>query len=196
MQSVKQARIEAQDIRREVKMRAKEYYARGVVDPLYEEQLNYLLHDINFNSRARKAELLNYKQEAVYFLEWDEQSSVGVSRAAEKERKAYESFRLNVVDMSYTDWRHLVNIFGALGADALEYFGYGEGKGASGSISEAYMEAKKEGKQGDFLHALQNVIKKSKREDFTYHKTPSGLLEALWDELGVTSEESRPKRRR
>lgn len=173
-----------------------------------------ILKSLRPKSRSLKIEYQRYQRELEYALQWDIDTPEGRRQMDEKERNAYQTFQKRFKkhfeeDISYDDWRDLVENFGSAGQAVMEQF-YRGGQGGNFDIvriaREAEQEAEKKAiekaqeeslrtgkevlpviKKPNVGKAMQQVLRASKRDDFPYQKTPTGLLDALRDKIGLRS---------
>ena len=107
----------------------------------------------NFRGK-RKVELVRQARELTYFSNWDIETPSGIERASEKELKAYETFssRPEFQDIDFSEWRSLVEAFGALG-DKLNSYGY-----EHGNIAHLYNNIPKDERKVDIFRAMQDSV--------------------------------------
>ena len=112
----------------------------------------------NFSGK-NKTELIRQARELTSFSNWDIDTPSGIERASEKELKAYETFssRPEFQDIDFSEWRSLVEAFGAFG-DKLNSYGY-----EHGNIAHAYSQIPKDERKVDIFKAMQDSM----------HETPS-----------------------
>lgn len=147
------------------------------------------------NSRSRKADYKRLYRELNYALQWDLDTPEGQRQLDLKEKKAFETFNDHQItsgheEMSYDEWRDMVENFGSAGKSILEQFYPTRGYG-SGDVVRVYREAKaKEKAKTDgndkpvnIQKAMQDVLRKAKG----LGKTPQQILDMLRDELGLNS---------
>lgn len=139
-------------------------------------------------SRGLKIDFARYERELEYALQWDMFTPYGRRQVEERERKAFDTFKRKsgISDLDYDEWRNLVESFGSAGKSVMEQF-YRGGQGGNGDIVRVYKDAKEQGKDTNIGRAMQKVLRDSRKEGFKYKKTPTGLLDALRDELGLDS---------
>lgn len=156
------------------------------------------IEKINFyktNSRSRKADYKRLYRELNYALQWDLDTPEGQRQLDLKEKKAFETFNKHQrasghEEMSYDEWRDMVENFGSAGKSILEQFYPTRGYG-SGDVVRVYREAKEKAKEKangndrpvNIQKAMQDVLKKSKGLGLT----PQKILDMLRDELGLNS---------
>lgn len=146
-----------------------------------------ILKSLRPKSRSLKIEYQRYQRELEYALQWDISTPEGRRQMDEKERKAYRTFQKRFgEDISYDEWRDMVENFGSAGQAVMEQF-YRGGQGGSGDVMRIFKEAKEQGITKNVGKAMQQVLRASRREDFAYAKTPTGLLDALRDKIGLRS---------
>ena len=137
-------------------------------------------------SKSRKADYKRYYRELDYALQWDLDTPEGQRQLDLKEQKAFQSFKENFGDIAYDDWREMVENFGSAGRAVMEQF-YKGGQGGNGDIQRVYRDAMEQGKSTNVAKAMREVLKESRRDDFGYQKTPTGMLDALRDKIGLQS---------
>lgn len=155
------------------------------VSDLFTKELS-IIAKLKPTSRGEKIEYERYKMELEYALSWDIESADGQRQMKERERKAYETFKARFGEISYDEWRDMADTFGSAGQSVMEQF-YRGGQGGNGDIVRVFKDAKEAGITKNIGSAMQKVLRASKRDDFPYRKTPTGLLDALRDEIGLNS---------
>ena len=107
----------------------------------------------NFRGK-RKVELVRQARELTYFSNWDIDTPSGIEKASEKELKAYETFssRPEFQDIDFSEWRSLVEAFGAFG-DKLNSYGY-----EHGNIAHLYNNIPKDERKVDIFKAMQDSV--------------------------------------
>lgn len=147
------------------------------------------------NSKSRKADYKRLYRELNYALQWDLDTPEGQRQLDLKEKKAFETFNEHQrasghEEMSYDEWRDMVENFGSAGKSILEQFYPTRGYG-SGDVVRVYREAKEKAKEKadgndkpvNIQRAMRDVLKKSKGLGLT----PQKILDMLRDELGLNS---------
>jgi len=143
-------------------------------------------------SSSVKADYKRYERELEYALQWDITSEAGMRQLEKKEQDAFRTFKARFGeggfdDMSYQEWRSLVETFGAVGSATMEQFYRGGANGrGSGDLVRVYKDARERGKDAkDMLDAIRKVKRASKTDYFKmkYGYTSTALIDALRDEL-------------
>lgn len=152
-------------------------------------------------SRSVKADYKRYERELEYALQWDIATEEGRRQLDKKEQKAFDTFKNRFdLDVTYQEWRDLVETFGAIGSATMEQFYRGGANGrGSGDLVRVYKDAKEIGKDpADMLKAIRKVKRASKTDAFKmkYGATTQGLIDALRDELELNKERNNLQERR
>lgn len=152
------------------------------------------IRELKPKSRSLKADYKRYERELSYALQWDISTEEGQRQLEKKENEAYKSFKDRFFDkdlgedISYQEWRDLVETFGALGSATLEQFYTSGASGrGTGELVRVYKDAKAKGGAVDMLNAIRKVKAYSKTTEFKakYGNTTTGMLDALRDELNA-----------
>lgn len=194
----KQTIKELQEI---IKEKESRYYSRIAATDLDNVPNNFIeemkrIDKLRPKSRSTKADYERYNRELQYALEWDVESPEGQRIAEEKEMDAFNSFNRNYSELlgeelSYQDWRDLVESFGTASESLREKF-YKGGQG-DGSLVAIYREVKMNTK-GDKSPAslLVNAMNKINRKSKGMGWTPEDMIDELRNELKL---DSKPKMR-
>lgn len=145
------------------------------------------INSLKVNSRSRKADYKRLNRELQYALEWDLDTPEGQRQLDKKEKKAFESFNKHrkeggYDEIPYEEWRDMVENFGSAGKAVLEQFYATRGYG-SGDVVRVYRDAVEQGKNTNISKAMRDVIRESRGKGLT----PTGMLDALRDKLGLNS---------
>ena len=130
-----------------------------------------------------KKELILQARELSSFLRWDIESEEGLRQLEAREKTEWETFQKHhkYMDVTYEEWRKLVEVTGALGHDIINKFG-------SETIASDFIKRIQPNEDGTpskidgetYLRAMLDTIKESEGKGLTQTQ----LVVLLRDELG------------
>lgn len=175
--------------------RIKAYKNAGEVDEVFEKEIEILRSAtgsrgqyITTNANRIRGYLDSQKvlgiRELEFFINWDISSPVGKEEQEEKKQKSYKEFiaNPNFKDVTYDEWRQLVEIFGALGDDIITKF-------HSDDFADTINTYRKQGFQASSLVEIAQTAV-AKREGLQ----KSEVLEVVREEIKKELEKNKPKK--